>query len=90
MITVPLMYPALDALGVDGIWLGILIVKLVEIGLITPPVGLNAFVLSGSVPRLPVHTVFKGLFPFVLLELGLVVLFLLVPELITFLPNLIR
>lgn len=90
VITVPLMYPALDALGVDGIWLGILIVKLVEIGLITPPVGLNAFVLSGSVPRLPVHTVFKGLFPFVLLELGLVVLFLLVPELITFLPNLIR
>ena len=90
VITVPLMYEPLMALGVDGIWLGILVVKLVEIGLITPPVGLNAFVLSGTVPNLPVHVVFKGLLPFVLVEIALAALFIAFPSIVTFLPSLIQ
>src|SRR5699024_9175988 len=64
VITVPLVYEPVTALGFDGIWLGILIVKMIELGMITPPVGMNAFVAAGTMPGLKSEEVFRGLIPY--------------------------
>lgn len=86
VITVPLTYPALMELGFDGVWYGILLVKMIEISLITPPVGLNAFVVSAA-SGVRLERVFWGSVPFIVCELVLVLLFLFVPATVTFLPD---
>ncbi len=89
IIAMPLMYPVVTSLGFDGVWFGILAVKLIEIGLVTPPVGISCFVASSSA-KVPIEQVFKGIWPFVLVELGVVVVLFLSPELVLWLPNLAR
>jgi tripartite ATP-independent transporter DctM subunit len=89
VMTLPIMYPVMAAQGFDPIWLGVVSVKLAEIGVLTPPVGLNVFVVKSSSP-IPVTLgqVFTGVVPFIALDflsLGLYVAF---PEMITWLPNL--
>ncbi|TNF55860.1 MAG: TRAP transporter large permease subunit, partial [Burkholderiales bacterium] len=78
LIFVPLFTPTLVAQGFDLVWFGIIVVVLTEIGLITPPVGMNVFVLKANLPRVPVGTIFRGLLPFVgidLVRLSLLVAF---------------
>jgi tripartite ATP-independent transporter DctM subunit len=78
LIFVPLFAPTLVAQGFDLIWFGIVVVVLVEIGLITPPVGMNVFVLKANLPKVPVSTIFRGLVPFVgvdILRLAILVAF---------------
>ena len=78
LIFVPLFTPTLVAQGFDLVWFGIIVVVLTEIGLITPPVGMNVFVLKANLPKVPVGTIFRGLVPFVgvdVLRLGLLVAF---------------
>jgi TRAP-type C4-dicarboxylate transport system permease large subunit len=78
LIFVPLFLPTLVAQGYDLIWFGIIVVVLTEIGLITPPVGMNVFVLKANLPKVPVGTIFRGLLPFVgvdVLRLALLVAF---------------
>ena len=87
MLTLPVVYPAIVKLGYDPIWFGIVIVKLVEICLVTPPVGLNCFVVNGVRPDIALQDVFRGVWPFVLADLGVIVLFYVFPEIVTFLPN---
>ena len=77
------------SLGFDGIWLGVLIVKFIEIGMVTPPVGINCFVVAGT-SNTRVETIFRGVAPFVLLELVVVTLLFALPELSTWLQSLIR
>ena len=67
--TIPITYPIAMALGVDPIWYGIFIVLMCELGLITPPVGLNLYVLKGVAPELSLGTILKGSMPFVVLML---------------------
>lgn len=86
VITVPLLYPIAAEFGMDGIWLGIIIVKLIEIGMVTPPVGINVFVVSG-ITGVKTETVFKGVLPFFFIDLGLTALFFLWPGLVLFLPS---
>jgi tripartite ATP-independent transporter DctM subunit len=77
-IFVPLFLPTLVAQGYDLVWFGIIVVVLTEIGLITPPVGMNVFVLKANLPKVPVGTIFRGLLPFVgvdLLRLAVLVAF---------------
>lgn len=83
--------PLLDVaeLGFDGIWFGILAVKLIELGLITPPVGLNAFVASG-VSGVPIMQVFKGILWFMPVDLALVGLFIAFPQIVLWLPSLMQ
>jgi tripartite ATP-independent transporter DctM subunit len=69
LIFVPLFTPTLVAQGYDLIWFGIIVVVLTEIGLITPPVGMNVFVLKANLPKVPVGTIFRGLLPFVAVDL---------------------
>lgn len=88
VITVPFIYPTVKALGLDPIWFGIIIVKLIEIAAITPPVGINLFaVLSVSGGTVSAAAMFRGIFPFVILELMVLALLLAFPEISTFLPG---
>lgn len=87
LIAVPLAYPVVTELGYSGIWFGILVVKAVEIGLVTPPFGLNAFVVSGAVPGLRVETAFKGLLLFVPVDLFVIVSLFMFPEIVLWLPS---
>jgi len=87
ILTLPVVYPAIVQLGYDPIWFGIIIVKLVEICLVTPPVGLNCYVVNGVRPDIPLQDIFRGVWPFVIADLGIIALFYVFPEIVTFLPN---
>ena len=86
LLTAPITYELLTNLGFDGIWLGILIVKTAEIGLITPPMGLNVFIASGAT-GVNTKTVFARSVPFVVTEILLIALFVAFPEIVMWLPN---
>ncbi|MGE0701869.1 MAG: TRAP transporter large permease, partial [Hyphomicrobiaceae bacterium] len=87
LLTLPVVFPIVTHLGYDPIWFGIIMVKMVEIGLVTPPIGLNCFVVNGVRPDIPLATVFAGVWPFVLADCLTIALFIAVPEIVTFLPT---
>ncbi|MDE2654058.1 MAG: TRAP transporter large permease [Gemmatimonadota bacterium] len=87
VLTVPLVQPILESLGVDMIWFGVMIVITLEMGLISPPVGLNIFVVKSVAPDVPVGTMFRGIVPFWLAMLAALILIGLLPALATVLPN---
>jgi C4-dicarboxylate transporter DctM subunit len=87
LIVVPLAYPLVTELGFDGIWFGILLVKCIEIGLITPPVGINAFMAASVSPGVKVESVFVSLIPFVLLDIALVAVLFAFPQITLWLPS---
>lgn len=78
------------SLGFDPIWFGIIITRVSEIGVITPPVGMNVYVMKGVAPDIPLTTIFKGIFPFLLADIVSVLLLLLVPKITLFLPSVIK
>lgn len=88
VIVVPLVYPTLTGMGFSGIWFGILMVKMIEVSLITPPVGLNAFVIASS-SGVKLEKVFRGLVPFIFVELIIVTILVFFPEITLFLPDLV-
>ena len=88
LLTLPVVYPAVIALGYDPIWFGIVVVKMAEICLITPPIGLNCFVVNGVRPDIPLTTVFRGIMPFFVADVVTVGLFLAFPEIILWVPRL--
>lgn len=88
LLTVPIFLPFFETTGYDKVWMGIMVVKFIEIGLITPPVGLNAFVVKGIVgDSIPLGTIFKGLTWFIAAEVVVVVLLTAFPQIIMVLPN---
>jgi len=87
LLLVPVFLPALEAAGVDMIWFGIVVVLVIELGLITPPIGINVFVVSGIVKDVSLITIFKGVLPFALAMLVVLALIILVPDIVTFLPS---
>lgn len=90
ILTVPVVYPAVIALGFDPIWFGILVVRVIEIGLITPPVGMNCYVLKGAFPEVPLGDIFRGIWWFVVADLVNVVMLIAFPQIALFLPSLMR
>jgi len=86
LIMVPVLLPTVLALGLDPIWFGVYFVLLIEIALITPPVGLNLFVIQ-AIAGTPLSTVVKGVLPFVLMMLGVAVLLALFPQIALWLPE---
>lgn len=88
LIVLPLAYPVITELGYDGIWFAILTVKMIEIGLISPPVGLNVYVLAGT-PGVRMEDAFRGIAWFLPVELATTTLLFLVPDLVTWLPSLL-
>lgn len=87
LLTVPFIFPLADALGFDPIWFGILIVTVAEIGLITPPVGMNLFVIQGTVPGLGQGTIVRGIVPFILADVVRLALLVGFPALALWLPS---
>ena len=87
MLTVPIFYPMVENLGYELIWFGIFVVKIQEIAMITPPVGMNVYVISGVAKDVPMETIFKGIVPFVVVDLVLLAIILFFPEFIMFFPN---
>ncbi len=87
VITLPIVFPTVSGLGFDPIWFGILCVKMCEIGLITPPVGLNCFVIAGIDRDTPLPDVFRGALWFVAIELVTVALLFSFPQIVTWLPD---
>jgi C4-dicarboxylate transporter DctM subunit len=86
-LTIPIFFPVVIALGLDPIWFGVIIVLVTEMGVITPPVGLNVYVIHGVAKDVPLETIFRGIFPF-LAALVIAAIFLLVfPQIATFLPS---
>ncbi|SLM27690.1 DctM3 [Desulfamplus magnetovallimortis] len=88
VLTLPVIFPTIIGLGFNPIWFGVISVLMMEAGLITPPLGLNIFVISG-VARVPMEIVFKGAFPFLTAILLVVVLVTIFPEIVLFLPGLL-
>lgn len=90
LLTIPVFLPVILQLGFDPVWFGILIVVVVEIGLISPPVGMNLFVLKTLLPSVSTGTVFRGVIPFIVADIVRMTVILLFPALSLFLPNLMR
>jgi tripartite ATP-independent transporter DctM subunit len=89
VMTLPVMFPILTGVGYDPIWLGVISIKLAEISLITPPVGLNVYVVRSASPvPLTLEDVFAGIMPFLLLDLVTLALLIAFPQIVTFLPTL--
>ncbi|NLA64518.1 MAG: TRAP transporter large permease subunit [Leucobacter sp.] len=90
VILMPIAYPIVADFGFSGVWFGILVVKVLELGMITPPVGLNVYVVAGAAKELvTVEDVFKGVMGFFVVDLLLVLLMFAVPSIVLFLPNLL-
>ncbi len=64
ILTLPVVMPVLKALGVDMIWFGVVAVLIIQMGILSPPVGLNVFIVKGIVPDVPMYTIFRGIWPF--------------------------
>ncbi|GHD60167.1 C4-dicarboxylate ABC transporter permease [Thalassobaculum fulvum] len=88
LLTVPILAPLMAGLGFDLIWFGIVVVVVTEISLITPPVGLNVFVLKTVLPDVPIGTIFRGIVPFLVADVVRLALIALVPAVVLFLPSL--
>ena len=88
LLTLPVVYPAVIGLGYDPIWFGIVVVKMCEVCLITPPIGLNCYVVAGVRPDIPLQEVFRGIGPFFIADIITLGVFLAWPEVITWLPDL--
>jgi len=88
LLTLPIVYPLVTGMGFDPIWFGVLAVTLIEIGLITPPLGMNVFVLNSALPQIPLRTIFRGVIYFVLADIVRIAFIILFPAVALFLPSL--
>lgn len=90
LLTVPLFFPLVQELGFDPIWFGIVVVVITEISLITPPVGLNVFVLRGVLPDVATSLIFKGVTPYWIADLFRLAVIVSFPILSLWLPSFVR
>ena len=86
-LTVPILYPVVKSLGFDGIWFGVIIVLVCEMGLIAPPVGMNVFVIKGVAPEVPLQTIYRGIWPFLGADIVCAILLVIFPQIALFLPS---
>ena len=89
MLTIPIFFPVAVALGYDPIWFGVVIVLVTELGVITPPVGINVYVVNGIARDVRLEKIFKGAFPFVLTLLTYVIIMIFFPQIALYLPSMI-
>ena len=87
LLTVPVFYPVMQTLGLDLVWFGIVVVVVIEISLITPPIGLNVFVLNAMLPDVKLTEIFRGVMPFVGADIIRIALIIFIPGLSLFLPS---
>lgn len=88
VLTLPIVYPIITQLGFDGIWFGIIMIMIVNVGVLTPPLGLNIYIISGVVRDVPIEKLFRGVVPAVFTMILFIILLVIFPQIVTFLPNL--
>ena len=88
VVTIPIFYPIVQRFNFDPIWFGVVIVMIAEMGVITPPVGVNVFVIKGIAPEVPLQKIYRGILPFLAAIIILTILLMLFPQIAVFLPNL--
>lgn len=89
VVTIPIFFPIVIELGMDPIWFGVIVVLVAEMGVITPPVGVNVFVIKGIAPDIPLHHIFRGILPFLVALIVLTALLMIFPDIATILPSLV-
>jgi C4-dicarboxylate transporter DctM subunit len=87
LITMPILFPVVLSLGFDPIWFGVLVVIMMEMGMITPPIGMNVFVIRGIARDVPMYAIFQGAWPFVFAMAICVAMIVAFPQIALFLPN---
>lgn len=87
VVTIPIFYPTMMSLGFDPIWFGVIAVILIEMGMITPPVGMNVFVVKGIAQDVPMSTIFKGVLPFWFAMVVCLMLLVIFPQIVLFIPQ---
>jgi TRAP-type C4-dicarboxylate transport system permease large subunit len=90
VLTMPVIFPIIVGLDFSPIWFGVLAVLMMEAGLITPPMGLNIFTVAGVAPSVKVETIFRGVAPFLLAVFFVAFLITVIPEIATYLPDLMK
>jgi TRAP-type C4-dicarboxylate transport system permease large subunit len=89
VVTIPIFFPVVMQLGFDPIWFGVIIVLVSEMGVITPPVGVNVFVIKGIAPEIPLRFIFRGIIPFLAALILVTIILLFFPQIAMFLPSLV-
>ncbi|MDJ0828279.1 MAG: TRAP transporter large permease [Desulfobacterales bacterium] len=87
ILTLPILFPMIEAMGYDPIWFGVLMVIVLEMGLITPPVGMNVFILKGVAREVPLETIFRGIIPFLIASIIGLIIIMILPEIALYIPN---
>ncbi len=87
VLTIPIIHPMMVDLGFDPIWFGVMVVIMLEMALITPPVGVNVFIIKGVAQDVPMYTIFRGIWPFWIAMLVSLVILSIFPQIALFLPN---
>ena len=90
LLTIPIFYPVVMELGFDPVWFGVIVVVITQMGVITPPVGVNVYVVSGIERDIPLPVIFKGAIPFLLMLIISALILIMVPQICLFLPNLLH
>ena len=90
IITINIFFPMIKGSGFDPIWFGVIIVILLETGAVTPPVGINVYVIKGIAPDVELYTIFKGIVPFLFMMFLCLAILTLFPNIALYLPNLMR
>jgi len=90
VLTIPFVFPVVTELGIDPVWFGVFVVIMAELALITPPIGANVFVMRRVAPEVPMEEIFLGVFPFVIGELGVLILLILFPDIALWLVEQMR
>lgn len=90
VLTLPIVYPLITQLGFDGLWFGIIMVMVLNIGVLTPPLGLSVYIISGVVREVPIEKIFKGVIPAIVTMIVFTIILVIFPEIVTFLPSMIK
>jgi C4-dicarboxylate transporter, DctM subunit len=90
LLTIPIFMPVISALGFNLIWFGVMVVMVVEMGVITPPVGMNVYVIAGIAKDIPLEVIFRGIFPFMASDIVCTTILIAFPQLALFLPTLLK
>jgi tripartite ATP-independent transporter DctM subunit len=87
LLTIPIFFPVIRNLGFDPVWFGVIVVMVVELGLISPPIGMNVFIIKGMAPEVPLGDIYIGVLPFVAAEIVLIAILVALPGLALWLPG---
>ncbi|MCM3088643.1 TRAP transporter large permease [Bhargavaea ginsengi] len=90
VLTLPIVYPIITQLGFDGLWFGVIMIMIVNLGVLTPPLGLNIYIISGVIKDVPIEKLFRGVIPAIVTMVVFIIVLVIFPDIVTFLPELIK